>query len=74
MSDDFHFGLNKNKVPTKASIPANDCIRTRWYGYLRRIAKEIEQEKIEQQILDEMDYIIEQQELEKQRSLEGLLG
>ena len=49
MSDDFHFGLNKNKVPTKASIPANDCIRTRWYGYLRRIAKEIEQEKFSHQ-------------------------
>ena len=65
MNDDFHFGANKNKVPTKASIPANDCIRTRWYGYLKRIAKEIEQEKIEQQIIDEMDFIIEQQELEK---------
>ena len=65
MNDDFHFGANKNKVPTKASTPGNDCIRTRWYGYLRRIAKEIEQEKIEQQIIDEMDFIIEQQELEK---------
>ena len=65
MNEDFHFGLNKNKVPIKQVPPANDCTRTRWYGYLRRIAKFNQDERIEQQIQDEMDFIIEQQELEK---------
>ena len=60
MNDDFHYGANKNKVPTKASIPTNDCTRTRWYGHLRLIAQ-----KNEQEIINEMDFIIEQQELEK---------
>ena len=65
MNDDFHFGANKNKVPTKAITPAQFCWRRWYYAHLRRIAKQNEQEKIEKQIIDEMDYIIEQQELEK---------
>lgn len=59
MTDEFHFGLNKNKVPKF------NCERTRYYGYLRRIAQLNRDELEELKIQDEMDFIIEQQELEK---------
>ena len=58
MSDsDFYFGSNQ--------VPVLDCERTRWYGYLRAIAKQNLQELQDQKIEQEMDFIIEQQEMKK---------
>lgn len=55
--DDFYFGANQ--------VPSPDCERTRYYGYLRRIANQNLQELQDKKIQDEMDFIIEQQEMEK---------
>ena len=57
MTDDFYFGSNR--------VPAFNCERTRWYGYLRNIAQQNLQAYEEQKIQDEMDFIIEQQIKEK---------
>ena len=58
MSDsDFYFGSNQ--------VPVLDCERTRWYGYLRAIAKQNLQELAAEKIEQEMDFIIEQQEMKK---------
>ena len=58
MSDsDFYFGSNQ--------VPALNCERTRWCGYLRAIANKNLQELQDQKIQDEMDFIIEQQEMKK---------